>query len=323
MAYKVENYRLVRERFEEKRHRAVREAELRREEIHRICPEIGVIDEALAKTGMQIFMAACGGDEAGVQERIARIRTENEQLLSERRALLCALGYPSDYTDASYECPNCKDSGFVNCRMCECMHRELVLEGFRSSGIGRLIDRQSFENFSLDYYRANESDYQRMKVNLEAAIEFSETAPPAYANLLLCGSTGLGKTHLSSAIARRVIERGFDVRYESVQNVLSDFEHDRFRSGYGAEPDERSRVYLDTELLILDDLGTEMTNTFTVSILYRIVKTRINQGRPTVISTNLTQSELRERYGDRVASRIFGEYRPLLFCGRDVRFQMI
>jgi DNA replication protein DnaC len=322
MAYKVENYRLVRERFEEKRHRAVHEAELRREEIHRLCPEIGVIDEALAKTGMQIFTVACGGGD-DVKEKIARIRRENEQLLSERRALLAALGFPTDYTEASYECPKCKDSGFVNCRMCECMHRELVLEGFRSSGIGRMIDRQSFDNFSLDYYRTSDADYQRMKVNLEAAIEFSETAPPSYANLLLCGSTGLGKTHLSSAIAKRVIERGYDVKYESVQNILSDFEHDRFRSGYGADPEERSHVYLEAELLIIDDLGTEMTNTFTVSVLYQIVNTRINQGRPTVISTNLTQKELRERYGDRVASRIFGEYRPLLFCGRDVRFQMI
>lgn len=322
MAYKVENYKLVRERFEEKRHRAVREAELRREEVHALCPEIGVIDEALAKTGMQIFTAACSGD-ADVRERIARIRRENEQLLAERKALLVALGLPTDYTDASYECPRCKDSGFVDCRMCECMHRELILEGFRSSGIGRLIDRQSFDNFSLDYYRANEDDYQRMKINLEAAIEFSETAPPSYANLLLCGSTGLGKTHLSSAIAKRVIERGYDVKYESVQNVLADFEHDRFRSGYGAESESRSAIYLETELLILDDLGTEMTNTFTVSVLYQIINTRINQGRPTVISTNLSQSEIRERYSDRVASRIFGEYRPLLFCGRDVRFQMI
>lgn len=322
MAYKVENYRLVRERFEEKRRRAVSEAELRREELHRLCPEIGVIDAALAKTGMRIFTAACG-DEDGSKERIARIRAENEQLLAERQALLAALGYPADYTDARYECPKCKDSGFVDCRMCECMHKELVLEGFRSSGIGRLIDRQSFDNFSLDYYRTSDEDYARMKVNLEAAIEFSETAPPAYANLLLCGSTGLGKTHLSSAIARRVIERGYDVRYESVQNVLSDFEHDRFRSGYGAEHDARGQVYLDSELLILDDLGTEMTNSFTVSVLYQIFNTRINRGLPTVVSTNLTQSELRERYGDRVASRIFGEYRPLLFCGRDVRFQRI
>ena len=197
------------------------------------------------------------------------------------------------------------------------------MEGFRTSGIGRLIDRQSFDNFSLEYYKSSAADYQRMKINLEAAIEFAETAPPAYANLLLCGSTGLGKTHLSSAIAKRVIERGFDVRYESVQNILADFEHDRFRSGYGSDYEERGRVYLDSELLIIDDLGTEMTNTFTVSVLYQILNTRINQGRPTVISTNLTQQELRERYSDRVASRIFGEYRPLLFCGKDVRFQMI
>lgn len=319
MAYQVENYRRVRERFELKRARAVQEAELRREEIASRCPEIAKIDEALAKTGMRVFSAACSDTAAEAQ--IAAIRRENEELQADRIALLQALGLPSDYTEAKYECPDCRDTGFVNCRMCACMHRELVLEGFRTSGIGRLIERQSFDTFSLDFYRSDADEYAMMKKNLEAAREYAETAPPAYQNLLMLGSTGLGKTHLSTSIARRVIERGFDVRYESVQNILTDFEHDRFRSGHGNDNEERGAVYLDTELLIIDDLGTEMSTAFTQSCLYQIINTRINRGQPTIINTNLEQRELRGRYGDRIASRLFGEYRPLLFRGKDVRFQ--
>lgn len=321
MAYKMDSFKLVSERFEERRRRAEREAEMRRLEVQEKHPELRAIDRALADTGMRIFQAACAGGE-GVRERVGEIRRENEQLLEERRALLRTLGYKESYTDIQYTCEVCGDTGFVECRMCECMRRELVIEGFRSSGLGRLIDRQSFENFSLDYYRSSKEDYERMETNLAAAREFAESTPPKYANLLLFGGTGLGKTHLSTAIARRVIERGYEVRYETVQGIIDDFAHDQFRSD-GKSFEDRGRVYLEAELLIIDDLGTEMTNSFTVSTLYRLINTRINSGLSTVINTNLEQKEIRTRYTDRVASRIFGEYRPIFFKGKDVRFQQL
>ena len=199
------------------------------------------------------------------------------------------------------------------------MKRELTLEGFRASGIGRLIEKQSFENFSLDYYRSSDKDYALMEQTLEAAKEFAETVPPQYGNLLMMGGTGLGKTHLSTAIARRVIERGYEVRYESAQNVIAAYEHDRFRNGRDGE-DERSAIYLDAELLILDDLGTELVNSFSVSAIYHLLNTRINREKPTIISTNLMQEELQAKYSDRIFSRLLGEYRILLFKGTNVRY---
>ena len=321
MAYRMESFKLVSERFEERRRTAEREAAQRREEIEAKSPEIRVIDEALAKTGMRIFETACAGGE-GVSEKIKSIRRENEQLLGERAALLSALGYAPDYTDIRYACAVCSDTGYVNCKMCACMRRELTLEGFRSSGLGRLIDRQSFENFSLSYYSDSRELLETMQSNLEMAKEFAESSPPKYDNLLLFGDTGLGKTHLSTAIARRVIERGYEVKYETVQSIIDDFAHDQFRSD-GKSFEDRGRAYLEAELLIIDDLGTEMTNSFTVSVLYRLLNTRINNGRSTVINTNLSQKDLRARYTDRIASRIFGEFRPMRFEGRDIRFQQL
>ena len=318
MAYLAEQVREVRQRIENRRLEAEAGAEQRRREVESRSPEIAKIDASLAKTAQKIFEISAAGPD-GVREKIEKLRRENGELLSERRAILEVLGYPADYTEIRYTCPICQDTGYDGIKMCACMKRELIAEGFRASGIGRLIEKQSFENFSLDYYRSRPEDYALMEQTLAAAKEFAESVPPQYGNLLMMGGTGLGKTHLSTAIARRVIERGYEVRYESVQNVLSAFEHDRFHSGRDGE-DEQSRVYLDAELLILDDLGTELVNAFSVSALYHLLNTRINQEKPTVISTNLMQEELQTKYSDRIFSRLLGEYRILLFKGTNVRY---
>ena len=318
MAYLAEQIREARQRIADRRLSAVESAEERRCEVEAKSPEISQIDAALAKTARRIFEISAAGPD-GVREKIEKLRKENEELLSERRAILDTLGYPGDYTEIRYTCPICQDTGYDGTRMCACLKRELVAEGFRASGIGRLIEKQSFENFSLDYYRSSDKDYALMEQTLEAAKEFAETVPPQYGNLLMMGGTGLGKTHLSTAIARRVIERGYEVRYENAQNVIAAYEHDRFRSGRDGE-DERSAIYLDAELLILDDLGTELVNSFSVSAIYHLLNTRINREKPTIISTNLMQEELQAKYSDRIFSRLLGEYRILLFKGTNVRY---
>ena len=141
-------------------------------------------------------------------------------------------------------------------------------------------------------------------------------------NLALFGGTGLGKTHLSSALACKVIERGFDVVYTSAIDMVTDFEHRRFGNGQ-SQDNGNVEKYLSCELLIIDDLGAEMVNQFTVSCIYNIINTRLNKRLATVISTNLSQSEFRQKYWDRITSRVFGEYQILLFSGVDIRAQKL
>lgn len=318
MGYSAENYRTVKEILDRRRARAIADAEARRDEVHKRSPELREIDEAMKNTGIAIFRAACEGGRDG--EAFKRIKEENLALKGAREDLLVSLGLPRDYTEVKYTCPLCSDSGYRDIYMCECMKRELVLAGLSSSGLGRLLETQSFDSFSLDYYKDSEKNEKHMARTLKIAREYAETFTLSAGNLIFFGRTGLGKTHISTAIARVVIERGYDVCYNSAENILSDYEFDKYRSNFGKE-EPRAEKYTATDLLIIDDLGTEALSQFALSALYNLINTRLAAGRPTVISTNLGENELQARYGDRIASRLLGEFRPLLFLGVDIRAQ--
>lgn len=317
MSFNSENYRRVREAMEQKRKRAQDIAAARLDDLHRKSPEAAEIDRALSRTGLSLFRIACDGG-VDVAKRLKEAEEENLHLQEARALLLESLGLPRDYTDPPYECKACKDTGVIDTKLCKCMRHALVMEGFRTSGLGSLIERQSFDNFSLDFYKNDPEDYRRMSANLGVAKSYAEDFPSVSPNLLLVGTTGLGKTHISTAIARRVIERGFDVLYESAPNILSDFEHDRFKSGRN-ETEALADKYFDAELLIIDDLGTELVNQFSLSVLYNLLNTRLNHRRATIINTNLSSQQLRDIYDDRISSRIFGEFVILPFVGKDNR----
>ena len=321
MGYDREIFKRVKDRYDEKRQLAVKTAEERRLMIHEQSPAIADIDRALAGTGLKLFRAACEGTDS-LQERIAEMRRENEALRAKRASLLEMIGYSADYTEAHYECRQCNDSGYLDdASMCPCMKRALAIESFRASGLGDTIDRQTFDNFSLSYYKNDPDAYERMTENLQVLREYADTFTPKSANLLLTGGTGLGKTHLSTAVARTVIERGYSVLYDTAHNIFSDFNYDQFKS----RPDEelRSEKYFSCDLLLLDDLGTEVQTKNTTSYFYNLVNTRMNRGKATIISTNLFFNELLSRYGDRIASRLMGEYRVLQFRGEDVRLSRL
>lgn len=311
--YNYENYTKVKEEIERRRVDARAEADYRSSRLRELSPEMRKIDEELAGTGLLIFKTACaGGDVKAIRER-------NQELCKRRREIIVSLGYPEDYTDVHYTCAECSDTGFVESgKMCSCFREELIRATIASSGIGRLIEKQSFDNFSLASYDERSDEYRIMARNLDAAREYVRNFAKKRGNLLLIGKTGTGKTHLSTAIARGVISEGFDVIYDTVQNIISDFEADKFKPAYSAEP-ERSRKYLECDLLIIDDLGTEFSNQFTVSCLYNLLNTRQNRGLSTVISTNLGNEELQRHYDDRIYSRIVGGYTILPFVGRDRR----
>lgn len=309
--YGYDNYRKVKDEIEKKRLSAIATADAKNEKLRAESEEIRVIDSELVKTGLSIFKAACEGRE------IAPIKERNLALMKRRRDIMVSLGYPEDYTEVKYSCSVCSDTGFIDGKMCTCFREALLRENILSSGIGNLIDRQSFENFSLDGY--DDDVREIMNANLIIAKRYAETFGKDSKNLLLIGPTGTGKTHLSTAIAKTVIEAGHEVIYDSVQNIMSAFEDDKFRSGYG-QYEQKSLKYLECDLLIIDDLGTEFVSQFTLSALYNLLNSRMNKSLPTVISTNLERGELERIYEDRIFSRIIGKDTfQLTFGGPDKR----
>ena len=311
--YTRENYAKAKAEIEKRRLDAISTAEERNAELALESDEIRRIDKELSGTGLLLFRAACMGED------ITPIKERNTALMKERKAILVKLGYPEDYTEVHYTCPVCSDTGFAGTKMCRCLKERLITMNIQSSGIGNLIDKQSFDNFNLDVYKSNPENLARMERNVKIAKLFAEKFASKRGNLLLIGTTGTGKTHISTAIAKAVITQGFDVLYDSAQNILNDFEKDKFRSGYN-HTESASDKYTECDLLIIDDLGAEFVTQFSISALYNLINTRQNKGLSTVISTNLSAGELAAKYEGRIYSRIIGaDYTVLRFDGEDRR----
>lgn len=319
MAYNAENYKKIAAQYKDKNLRAKEAAEARREELHRNLPQVAEIDRALSATGLRIMREALKGKE-GLDVRIRKLEEGNNLLLEARREILRANGYPEDYSSVHYECEECQDIGFVNGKMCKCMRRALTLAGYESSGVLKLIEKQNFDTFDLNYYKGAErrNMEQILEISKDYALNFHDNT---MRNLLFMGDTGLGKTHLSSAIAKVVVDRGFDVVYESAQKIFSDFEAEKF--GRVPQGENRTERYLACDLLIMDDLGTEMQSAFTVSCLYYLINTRLINEKSMVISTNIDKEEFSRQYTDRITSRLLGEFTVCVFAGTDIRSQKL
>lgn len=323
MGYNRTDYFAVRDQFSKKYMKAREVAEERRAQIHTEIPEIFEIDKILSKTGVDIMRVITGGG-ADTAEKIAELEARNAELIKKREELLVERGFAANYTDVQYECEKCGDTGYVDTVMCDCMKKALIKAGYESSGLGALIGRQTFDNFELGYY--SEADGMRAKVKLGADMlkKFADSFDKdTYKNFIIIGTSGLGKTHLSTAVAQSVIDRGYDVLYVSAVSMMGDFEEKRFGNGTSMTKNNDVSRYYDADLLIIDDLGTEVVNKFTQSYFYEVINSRINARRCTIINTNLAPKDIMELYTERIASRILGEYQPLRFGGVDIRKQRV
>lgn len=314
---KKHNRATVIENFSKKRDMAEAASEAKRLEIHSLIPETMEIDRELFSTSVKILSIATAGEN--IEEKMNSLKNENKALREKRAALLVSHGFPADYTDIKYECEKCSDTGFVGMKMCDCFKKAVSLAAFEDSGIGNLVKTQSFETFSLDYYTGQNRVYMesRLKVLMDFANNFEKNKGE---NFIFMGATGLGKTHLSTSVAKVVLENGGNVVYETIHDIVSAFEGQRF---HGTVTEEELTDYFNCDLLIIDDLGCEVSNNFTVSCLYNIINSRINNDKSTIINTNYTQNELRDKYDDRITSRIFGEFLAIVFSGKDIRGQKL
>ena len=322
MGYNRNVYNKIRAEYSQKYLIARERAFSREQELHALFPEVARIDRQLSNTGLEIFSVSLSSGE-DYKKRLAEIRERNTALLEKRAGILLANGYPADYSDVKYECEKCGDTGYVDTRMCSCMREALVLAGIENSGFGHLINEQSFENFSLNYYRNSPVSFERMSHNRDFLVDYADNFNEnTSCSILMMGGTGLGKTHLSSATAKRIIEKGNDVFYTGAIDLFTVFEVQRFKN-YSNEPNDLIDRYYECDLLVIDDLGTEMINQFSVSTLYNLINSRLSRKKPVIISTNLSFEDIKKKYTDRITSRLFGEYHILQFVGTDVRAQKL
>ena len=316
----------ARERLARQREENERELEERRRRVYAGVPEIKEIDAAERRLLAEVVGAALR-ERADPDAALREIDEKSLELRARRAELLTENGFGAEYLNDIYGCSKCHDTGYRGGRMCECLRR--LYESEQAKDLSSMLDlgECDFSRFDLGYY-PEEVDPARgisarecMTLVLGACRSYARSFGSESPNLLLRGGTGLGKTFLSGCIAREVSSRGFSVVYDTASSAFAAFEDQKFaRSPEISEPAaQKVTRMLRCDLMILDDLGTEMTTAFTQSALYTLVNTRLTENRKTVISTNLTPEELSARYSAQTVSRIFGEYDQLLFMGRDIR----
>ncbi len=294
--------------------------EARFEEVNSKIPQIAEINRQLAQTASTLLETIQGNVD--IHERVELLRQQNLEAQALSRNLLTAHGYPEDYLDIQYTCEKCQDTGYYAGIYCDCLKKLIASVGISRMNRNAQLSLSSFDSFSLEYYRGKQTEqgvdcYQQMQMILSGcqkyAADFSLSSP----SLLFYGRTGLGKTHLSLAIVTEVLKKGYDVIYDSIINLLQQVEREHF-GREKAEVDTLS-LLLQTDLLVLDDLGTEFDTPFYVSTIYNIINTRINRGLPTIINTNLDYPAIRRRYEERIVSRLFAVYECMQFVGSDIR----
>ncbi|EWM53839.1 ATP-binding protein [Ruminococcus flavefaciens] len=299
-----------------RRMRAVSENEMRIREVNEKIPQIREINEVLYNTGKELISIISNGKGKDISDKIEQLRQYNlgAQMMSKK--ILAENGYPEDYLEMHYTCPKCSDTGYNGSKFCDCFKAlcgKLAADELNNNS---QLELSSFDTFSLSYYSGE--NYNAMKNILEFTKQYAATFSPDSKSILMFGQTGLGKTHLSLAIANKVLEKGYGVIYDSAINILRKIEKEHFSREHSSEMID---LVMDTDLLILDDMGTEYESQFYTATIYNIINTRLNRGKPSIISTNLDFAGIGRRYDKRVVSRLVSMYSCLEFKGKDVRLQ--
>ncbi|SFA93756.1 DNA replication protein DnaC [Acetitomaculum ruminis DSM 5522] len=290
------------------------------EEIHSLDSRFKEIDSQISSLCLKKARYKLGLSK----EDVTFVHDKISQLADERKSLLKAYGYPKDYLTIHYDCPKCKDSGFIDNKKCDCFNKLAINLLYSDSNLKNITDKENFDTFNIDYYSDEDKDpisglssLHLIKLAFNDSILFVKEFDTSYKNLFFYGDTGTGKTFLSNCIARELIASNHSVIYFTAFELFELLADSTFNKNR-PKPVDTSYIF-NCDLLIIDDLGTEINNTFTSSQLFLCLNERILKQKPTIISTNMSLASIKEKYSDRILSRIMGNYQLRKFYGRDIR----
>ena len=302
------------------RNRRIQEEHLA--EAYEKIPRLREIDEEVATLSARKARALISRQEVGIED----LRTDIALLSQERTALLLSSGYPADYLEMSYTCPLCQDTGYIGSQKCSCFKKAEIELLYTQSNLKEILEKENFDHFSFDYYSdtmKNEAtgltERETARRAYDIARGFVRNFDSSFENLFLYGDTGVGKTFLSHCIAHDLLESAHCVMYFSAFDLFELLADSKF----SRDKTEGQEFVFDSDLLIIDDLGTELTNSFVSSQLFLCINERIMRRKSTIISTNLKLENFSDTYSERTFSRIASNYRMVKLEGKDIRIQKI
>ncbi len=319
-------YDMLRYTYDTRRRQAKYESDKRIEEIYASIPEIKEIDTKIRTDSIARARLAISGNKSALDG----LDESNAALSAQKEALLVSHGYPKDYMQPRYECPVCQDTGYVDGVPCDCYKKALTELIYNDSNLSGILKEQNFENIDYDLFSDSPealdkttgmTPRENIKTVVARAKRFIKDFDTEFDNLLIYGNTGVGKTFLCSCIAKELLDTSHSVVYYTAYKFFKLLENDKFHSDENGEDVPRPDYLIDCDLLILDDLGTELTNSYLSSALYSVLNERALKKHSTVISTNLSLYDLNTRYSERIFSRLNKDYAFLKIIGEDIRCQ--
>ncbi len=313
MALTREQYDRILQRYTQKQDLHRRQLAKRRQEVYLHVPEYRDLDEEIPAQGMALLRARLAGKETTGTP----LKADIEKVAAKKQALLTAGGYPADYLSPVYDCQDCKDTGFIDGRKCHCFRAQETTMLYDQSGIQDLARQKNFSSLSDEFYQGK--DHVSFQKCVQDAKEFVRHFPKSYRNFYYYGNVGTGKTFLSICIAHELIEKGYSVLYFSAVSLFEKLSSYAFSLDKKQQLRELQEDLYTCDLLIIDDLGSELVNSYVNSALFSCLNERSLRRKSTIISTNKDMQEFKQTYSERICSRIFGQYQLYKFSGPDIR----
>lgn len=337
MPLKNEHYNRILREYDKKQLENRRILQEKQDAIYEAIPSIKELDNEMARNAVKATKLTLLGDEHALEE----LKTLNHELSEDKKALLLAHNYPVDYLTLTYSCPDCKDTGYItnetwqdedhvllSKNKCHCFKQKIVDLLYTQSGLRQAIERENFSTFSYDYFDHTYVDpsegitsYDNIVYVVNTCHSFIQEFDSSFQNILFYGTPGVGKTFLTNCIAKELLNSAHTVIYLTSFQLFEILEKHKFSKGEDYAIEEQFQGIFDCDLLIIDDLGTEVTNTFINSQLYLCINERQLSEKSTIISTNLSLDDLRTQYSERIFSRIVNDYNILKLFGDDIRLK--